>query len=138
MLDGRPRYPDVEGVATAITTRRITIDHRHSYEVSRDFLSFSTYTLKLEPMLGRVGQYVQLGLSGDRVVWMAGVGAVVQTARPEVIYTGTFLRQQGDRLVFRDGTVLRVAPSLVPPPSGTFVEVAIDAATHRVVRVTAA
>jgi hypothetical protein len=142
-LDGSPRVPDDEGVATALSHTSITLDGARTYPVSERLVSFSTYTGAIEPMITRKGQYVQIGLDeedGKKVmVWMAGVAQVLATAQPAVYYTGTYVRtiEGGKRAVFRDGTVIRLSPDVtVRGKSGTGVIVRIDPATHEAVEVT--
>lgn len=133
VLDGRPRVPDVEGVATRITTTAITLDRRHSYPVDRkQFRSFSTVTLQLEPMLNREGQYVQLGVRHGQATWMAGIGAVLATQPATALYVGRLRLFQRDRMTFRDGTVLRVAKGVKVPPSLHALRATIDVERHRV------
>jgi hypothetical protein len=109
VLDGSPRYPDVEGVAQDVSHERVSLDGGRRYAVSRELRSFSTYTLKLEPMLSHKGQYVHLGIEDGRVVWMAAFGAPLPADPPTVLYAGELKRFDGDgRAVFRDGIVLRV------------------------------
>ena len=136
-LDGSARYPDDQGVATELTHRKITLDGKRSYDVSEGLRSFSTATATLEPMLNRKGQYVQIGLRGDTMVWMAGVGALVPLADgPRVIYAGTLREIDGDgRLVFRDGTVWELAEGVAPPQPGKTAQLEIDPTRHVVVRV---
>src|SRR5207248_2903548 len=55
-LDGSPRVPDDEGTATTLTRDKIVLDGRRTYAVDRRFVSFSTYTGALEPMVSRLGQ----------------------------------------------------------------------------------
>jgi hypothetical protein len=132
-LDGSPRHPDDEGVVTAISFERITLDGRRSYDVSRKLLAFSTSTRELEPMLLRDGQYVQIGLDGRTMVWMAGVAAVVPTDPPAVYYVGRLVAvEDGRRAVFADGTVLRLAPGVVQRERRRF-RARIDPARHVVV-----
>lgn len=137
ILDGAPRVPDDEGVATSLTFRSITLDGARTYEVSEDLLAFDTYNLQLEPMLRRRGQYVHIGLRGDVMEWMAGVSAVTPVEdRLFAYYTGVFSKVSAGRAQFRDGTVLRLADGLDPPDGGTLVEAEIDADTDEVVRLT--
>jgi hypothetical protein len=134
VLDGRPRIPDAEGVVEEISFDRITLDGGRSYGVSRQLASFSTYDLAAVPMLHRKGQYVQLGLDGRKVVWMAGVGVVVRVpgTAPVVFYNGDLLRVEGRRAIFRDGTVLRLGREVQSPrPSGPL-RAEIDPAAHTV------
>jgi hypothetical protein len=133
VLDGRPRIPDVEGVVEQISFERVTLDGDRSFAVEKDLQSFSTYDLAAVPMLHRLGQYVQLGLNGKKVDWMAGIGVVVRgTAPPVVYYNGVLLRVDGDRAIFRDGTVLRLADGVTTPVENGMVRAEIDPAVHRV------
>ena len=109
-LDGSPRFPDDEGVATALTRESITLDGKRTYDVSDRLRSFSTYTLEIEPMLNRKGQYVQIGLDGKSMVWMAGLAAPVTTAEgTNVFYVGDLKRIDDEQAIFEDGTVLKLA-----------------------------
>jgi hypothetical protein len=133
VLDGRPRYPDVEGVVDQISFEQITLDGGRTYGVQKDLQSFSTYDLAAVPMLQRRGQYVQLGLNGKKVAWLAGIGVVVRGAGPPVVYyNGTLVRREGDRAIFRDGTVLRLAAGVNPPVEHGLVRAELDPALHTV------
>ena len=134
VLDGRPRLPDAEGVVESISFTRITLDGGRSYPVSKKLQSFSTYDLGAVPMLQRQGQYVQIGLDGRTVAWMAGIGVVVRAPgqAPVVFYNGHLLRVEGRRAVFRDGTVLRLADSVTSPVTEGLVRAEIDPARHEV------
>jgi len=138
-LDGSARYPDDQGIATELSFEQVTLDGKRTYKVSKRLAAFSTVTATLEPMLNREGQYIQIGVEGDTMVWMAGVAAVVRLPQgPRVFYTGT-LRRVDDRgrLVFRDGTVWEVADDVEVPEarSGLQLQLEIDPAVHRVVRI---
>jgi hypothetical protein len=139
-LDGSPRVPDDEGVATVITRTRIQLDGKRSYGVDPKFVSFSTYDGQLEPMVIRRNQYVQLGVRGHTAIWMAGVAAVVPLPAPSVYYIGRLKRVDGDRLIFWDGTVLTRRHGLAAPKpvraDGRRVEARLDPKTHRVVELT--
>ena len=133
VLDGRPRNPDIEGVVEQISFERVTLDGGRSFAVEKDLQSFSTYDLAAVPMLHRLGQYVQLGLNGKKVAWMAGIGVVVRGAAPPVVYyNGVLLRVEGDRAIFRDGTVLQLADGVTTPVEGGLVRAELDPAVHRV------
>lgn len=134
VLDGRPRLPDAEGVAVSISHTEIVLDGDRRYAVADGFKSFSTYTLALEPMVSREGDYVQLGLDADDAVWMAGIGGVLHTDPPTVLYEGRLDRVEGRRAIFRDGTVLRLAPGVSVPDvdADTFVVAEIDPARRAV------
>jgi hypothetical protein len=133
-LDGSPRVPDDEGVATSLSETSITLDGERTYPVSRRLVSFSTYTGAIEPMLTREGQYVQIGLQEEdgveAMVWMAGIADVVRVDPPAVYYTGVFVRRDGGAFVFQDGTVLRAGAKSNEPPPETRVTVKIDPSTH--------
>lgn len=132
VLDGRARRPDAEGVVRQVSHSQITVDERR-YRVSRTLQAFSTYTLEAVPIVGRRSQYVQLGLDGDEVVWLAAFGAVVRPpgADPAVYYTGVFRRVERRRAVFRDGSTVLLGPGVDAPAPGTRVRVEIDPVRHR-------
>jgi len=133
VLDGRPRIPDAEGVVEQISFERITLDGDRSYGVRKDLQSFSTYDLAAVPMLHRLGQYVQLGLDGKKVAWMAGIGVVVRSGAPPVVYyNGVLVRRDGRRVVFRDGTVLQLGAGVTLPVDHGLVRAEIDPALHTV------
>jgi hypothetical protein len=84
-------------------------------------------------MLHRLGQYVQLGLNGKKVAWMAGIGVVVRGSAPPVVYyNGVFLRRENDRAIFRDGTVLELAAGVTGPQDHGLVRAELDPALHTV------
>ena len=132
-LDTSPRVADDQGVVTQVSLDEVTLDGKRSYKVSDSLRSFSTYDRELQPLLGFKNRYVHLGLHKGKVVWLAGIGAVVQTPSPAVFYSGT-LRRVDDkrRLVFGDGTVLPLADGVAPPPAGQVVQARIDPAHGRV------
>ena len=133
VLDGRARIPHVEGVVEQISFDRITLDGDRSFGVRKDLQSFSTYDLAAVPMLHRLGQYVQLGLNGKKVAWMAGIGVVVRGSAPPVVYyNGFLLRREGGRAVFRDGTVLQLAAGVTSPVNSGLVRAEIDPVLHMV------
>ena len=133
-LDGSPRFPDDEGIATSLSHERITLDGKRTYEVSDRLRSFSTYTLQIEPMLNRKGQYVQIGLDGDSMVWMAGIAAAVPVdGKQAVYYVGTLERIDDGSAIFRDGTVFRLSDRVEGPQEPGKVQARIDVATRRLV-----
>ena len=133
VLDGRPRPPDAEGVVEKISFESVTLDGGRTFEVRKDLQSFSTYDLAAVSMLGRLGQYVQLGLDGKKVAWMAMIGEVVRGGpAPVVYYNGVLVRLEGDRATFRDGTVLQLADGVTSPVETGFVRAELDPALHRV------
>jgi hypothetical protein len=137
--DGGARRPDDEGIATTLSRAQITLDGKRTYRVSDTLLAFSTYSPgKLEPMTTRKGQYVQIGLDGDRVVWMAGVAAVVHlpTGDARVFYNGVLRSFGSGRAVFEDGSVFHVASGVVVPKPGRMVEVELDPSRHEAVSLT--
>ena len=133
VLDGRPRPPDAEGVVEKISFESVTLDGGRTFEVRKDLQSFSTYDLAAVPMLHRLGQYVQLGLRDKKVAWMTMIGGVVEGgAAPVVYYNGVLLRLEGDRAIFRDGTVLRLIDGVTSPVEAGFVRAELDPSLHRV------
>jgi hypothetical protein len=134
-LDGSPRFPSDEGVVTAVSRQRLTLDGSRSYAISPGLQSFSTYTLTAVSVLQRKGQYVQIGLNGKTVVWLANIAAVLPTNPPSVYYRGRLLRVDQRQAIFRDGTVLRVAPETAAVPAGD-VLVRLDPARHQAVDMT--
>ena len=116
-LDGSPRIPDAEGVVQSATAGGLRLDGNRSFAVSKKLIAFSTYDR--EPVqLARVrGSYVQVGIKGRTVVWLARIGLVTlgATGKSVVQYQGNLVRISGRRMSFRDGTVLRLAPELDAP-----------------------
>lgn len=143
-LDGSPRVPDDAGVLTALDEEFATLvlDGETVYELSPTVQSFASMDGSTQPLTGRVGQYVQVGLQGDTVVWLAGLGSVVRLdGRPEqVVYLGRIVRHRGSTLELQDGTVLTLAEDAsVPGRPSTDAPMAavmtIDVASDRVVEV---
>ena len=133
VLDGSARRPTDEGVVTAVSREKVTLDGRRTYKVSPTLKSFSTYTLATTPLLDKDGQYVHVGARGGTVYWIAGIADVLDGS---VYYTGRLVQVEGDRAVMRDGTVLRLAPAAkgteAVRPEGEVVA-RIDAGRHQVV-----
>ena len=127
------RVPDVEGVVTAVDRDSIDIAGHH-YVLAEDASSVSTYTLKAVPV--RLHTLVHAGLDDDRhVQWVATIGLVSSTTPPRVRYTGTVRSVADGRVVFTDGTALRVAADL-HLPAKAFVAVQIDPSTATIVSFT--
>ncbi len=140
VLDGSARIPDDEGVATTLDFEEITLDGERTYGVSDELRSFSTYTLAAEPMVNRRGQYVQVGLDGDTVVWMAGIAAVVPQpdGTDAVFYAGRLAAEpigEDGRATFVDGTTFAVSPDVELGEAGAEVLVQIDPAMRQIVAV---
>jgi hypothetical protein len=137
-LDGSARVPDAEGVVQSVDHSHITLEG-HRYRLSGKLQAFSTYTLEAVPVIGRNKQYVQVGLDGDTVVWLAAFGAVVRApgAPPTVYYTGILEDVDGGRAVFRDGSSVRLGTGVSVPERGTRVRVEIDPDRQRVRALTA-
>lgn len=146
-LDGSPRHPDDAGVLTALDPEFATLvlDGGTVYEISPAMQSFASMDGSTQPLRGRVGQYVQVGLEDDTVVWVAGLGAVVRLeGQPdEVVYLGRIATVLDGTLALQDGTVLQLAkgvtvagrPSAEAPLAAVL---RIDVASDRVVEVTPA
>jgi hypothetical protein len=134
VLDGRPRVPDDEGVVVSVSRARLVLDDGRSYRIGPDLQSFSSQTMQAVPILQRKGQYVHVGADGHRARWVAAVGDVVR-GDPDVVYfTGRVRSVEDRRLIFRDGTVLRLAPGVESPSPG-FVIATIDPRRHLVTTV---
>lgn len=88
-------------------------------------------------MIGRLNQYVQIGVVDDEMVWMAGVSRVTAVnGEPAVFYTGRFREVAKGRFVFTDGTTFAVAKGVARPGTERPVTVRIDPETHRIVEIT--
>lgn len=137
-LDGSRRDPDVEGVVDEVSVEEITIDGER-FELSENLLAFNTYTLVALPVLGTEGSYVHAGTTSGKVVWLAEVAKVLGGGdRALGYYRGTLLERDGDRLVFQDGTVLRVADDVEVPSPPAALLVGLDPDDDVVVSVGAA
>ena len=115
-LDGSPRHSDDAGVLTAIDSEfaTLTLDGEHTYEIHPEVQSFSSIDGTTVAISGRLGQYVQVGLDGDVVEWIALVGSVLRLdGQPETVrYPGVVVATEdgGATLVLREGTVLAADP----------------------------
>lgn len=141
VLDGSPRYPDDEGVVTAldVDNRTMTLDGKRSYQVSEDLRSFSALDLSIQPLADATNAYVQVGLEGRTVVWLGRIAKVVPTDPPRVYYVGRFSSvesaDEGRQVVFGEGTVLQLAEGVEAPEGsdGELVQAEIDPVAHEVV-----
>ena len=142
-LDGTPRVPDAEGVLVEIAEdfSTLTLDGDRTYEIPEDVQSFSTVDGSTQPLRRRLDQYVQLGLEGKTVRWVAGIAAVAEgpDGNDRVFYTGELRKVSGSRLEFADGTVFRLADGAsstsLEEAEGSQVLVTIDPAQRAVVAV---
>jgi len=134
VLDGRPRHANDEGVVTAVSREKLTLDGKRTYRVDRHLQSFETTTLKVMPLLTRTGSYVQIGQDHGKVMWIASYTLVVNRPDqpPTAFHTGTLARGKSGQVVFSDGSVLRVGPGVVVPDAGRRARAEIDVASHRV------
>lgn len=132
-LDGSPRHPDDQGIATEVGRHRIILDGRRRYSVSPALNSFSTYTLETVPLVTRRGQYVQIGLQGKTVVWIAGIAGVIPSKPPRVFYIGELKRVEGRDAIFKDGTVLRLAANVAARAKPGHFTAVIDPKAHQIV-----
>lgn len=128
--DTRGRVPDDHGVVSSVTLEQVTLDGKRTYDVSDEVRTFSTYDRALQPLLGFENRYVHVGLRKGKVVWLAGIGAVVPGKPPAVYYTGTVREVDEEKgVVFGDGTVLRLADGVEAPGKAAVVQVKIDPST---------
>jgi hypothetical protein len=117
-LDGSPRVPDVEGVVVSIAddASSIELDGGRTFQLERDLESFSTTDGSTTPVRSWQDKYVHLGVEGKTARWIAGVASVVEQGEQELgYYIGVLNRVQGQRLEFKDGTVLRLDGDLDVP-----------------------
>lgn len=128
------RFPDDEGVVTQMTLERIEFEDERAYPIATDVESFKSRSHEVTQLLFWDGKYVQLGLEGEKAVWIAGVGTVTNTEPPVVRYSGVFEEIDTDtgRAVFEDGTTLAVADGVEPPEAGREVAVTIDPAAKAI------
>lgn len=121
-LDGSARAADDQGVVTDIDPAfaNLTIDGERVYEIHPEVQSFASADGSTQPLRNRRGQYVHVGLDGDTVIWVAGIGAVIRVdGQPEnVLYLGRVASYDGDEIVLEDGTVLAAAAELALPAVG--------------------
>ena len=122
-LDGSPRVPDAEGIVIEVSDDKIVLDGDREFEVADDLMAFSTYTLEAIPLAQRQDQYVQVGLDGDTVEWLALIGEPLED---RVYYTGELEEIDGDQLVFADGTVLSLDDGVEPPAESGRLRAVID------------
>ena len=133
VADQAVRKASDEGVVTTVSTERITIDGVHEYSISPNVESFIASSKNVSSVLSTDHRYVQVGLDGSRaVIWIATIGVVSQGTPAIARYSGTLLRKDGKRAVFKDGTSLAVREGVKFPPSGKKVSVIIDPATHEI------
>lgn len=119
-LDGSARTPDVVGLVTAVSLKRVTIGRR-SFAVSPRLQGFATASRQPVSLLGRKGQFVHAGVVDDEVVWIASFGPVAQIGDrpPAVLYVGTVKSLPSAREVhFIDGTLLSLDEGVPPPAVG--------------------
>jgi hypothetical protein len=116
-LDGSPRIPDAEGVVQSATAGGIALDGGRRYGVSKKLIAFSTYDREPIQLARSRGSYVQIGVRDGTVVWLARIGLLTAGAsgKSVVQYQGNLVRVTDRRMIFRDGTVLRLAPELKAP-----------------------
>jgi hypothetical protein len=133
VLDGRPRYPDDEGLLKAVNTKELRIDGRR-YQVSQNIQAFSSSTTETVSLLSRLGQYAQVGVNGKKVVWIAMYSAAAELpGRPKLAFhVGTLVRVDKGRGIFKDGSVLKLGSSQAPANLPASVRAEIDVARHRV------
>lgn len=131
-LDGSARTPDAEGLVEDVSLEDIRVDGKR-YELSKNLLAFSTYTLAAMPVLATEGNYVHVGTKEGKAVWVAQVAKPLRTSADALlVYEGTIRRVQGDRVEFGDGTVLRAGKQVAVPAVGSRIQVELDPDTDRI------
>lgn len=133
VLDGSPFEADASGIVDAVSTEEITIDGVEM-PLAEEIVVFSASTLERIPLAGRLGQYVQVGVDGDEVVWVGSVGGVLSGSPPRVLYEGVVVEIGRESAVFQSGLELAVADGVGLTPGPTVV-VVIDPSTDRIVEV---
>lgn len=113
----------------------ITLDGDRTYGVQPDVQSFSSLDGSVQQLLQRKGQYVQVGLKGNNVRWIAGIAALVHTAgkAPVLYYSGNLTAVRRGKVIFEDGTVLTLADGVEPPAGALRVRATVDPSAHVVV-----
>jgi hypothetical protein len=134
VLDGSPRRANAEGVVTDVTFERMTLDGTRTFDVDPKLRCFDSGNLKSVPLLQRKGTYVQAGVAGHKVSWIAGYSAVVELpAKPKLAFhIGTVKSASAGEVVFKDGSVLKLAPGVAALPAGTSARAEIDVEHHQV------
>lgn len=135
------RNPDDQGVIVGIDFDRLELEGGVRYDIRTDVQSFSSYNGSVTPLLSWKQRYVHLGLDRDKkVLWIAGIGIVVDSeGRSVVLYSGGVLKEldRSGRMVFEDGTVLKLAEGVSAPERDSTVMAKIDPSTHEVIEVEA-
>lgn len=139
-LDGSPRVPDDEGIVTSVSLDELTLDGERTYGISDELRSFSALDLSTAPLLFSDGQYAQVGLDGDTVVWLGTLARPVGSDPAVVYFTDTVDAVEGDGpdrvLIFASGTVLHVEEQLEAPLPGALVRAEVDVSAQAVTSVT--
>lgn len=135
-LDGSPREPDIEGIVVKASREGVTLEGGRSYSVSDKLMTFSTYNRKLVPLASMIGAYVQGGVDGKTIQWLSKIGPVIKDDKGHATaqYQGELVDVDGDRLVFEDGTVLRLQDGLEAPSDALGPTYVVIDADQRVVQ----
>lgn len=138
-LDGSPRVPDAEGILIDVDLEgsQLTLEGERTFTFDRTLQSFSTLDGSTQPVRTWVGSYVQVGVEGTTVEWLAGIADVVRVEGepPVVYYIGDPVDSGGGAVTFADGTVLRLGDGVAAPGQGGSVVVSIDPTTQRVIAI---
>lgn len=137
---GPPYFPDERGIVTSVSVEEIEIDGKKRFPINSFVQSFSTYKPKeARPILFWKNRYVHIGLDENKsVIWVAGVGVVDPTTDPPSVFyaDGTLQRVDDKRnLIFKDGTVLRMAKGIQVPKVGRNLTLTIDPEKDLVVKI---
>jgi hypothetical protein len=137
---GGPRIPNDEGVVTDASFQRIQLGGTRPYAIAANVESFIAASHRVTSLLAWKGKFVQIGLdSGKNVIWIAGIGTVVQGNPPLVYYSGIVDRfdKTRYRVYFRDGTVLRATAAVGAPEIGRRILCQLDASRGVVTKISA-
>jgi hypothetical protein len=134
-LDGSTRWPDDEGIVTAVDHESVTLDDERTYDIERDLASFSAIDLRTVPILFAKDQYVQVGTDGDQVVWLSTIAKPLASDPPIVLYEGQVERVTERIVEFENGTVLRLGDGLAADDLSGAVQIALDPRSKTVMEV---
>ena len=97
---------------TAVTVKKLTLDGKRTFDVDPKLRCFDSGNLKSVPLLQRKGTYVQAGVAGHKVSWIAGYSAVVELTGPA---PGRLPRGDRGQRRLRARSCSRTAPCCTSP-----------------------
>lgn len=116
ILDEGARFPDAAGVVTDISAQSVQLDDGSTYAISPEVESFTSKEHLVTALLRwKDGWYVHIGLEGDSVIWIAGIG-LARGDSGQVNYPGVFDRMERGHAIFADGTAFMADEGVEPLP----------------------